>query len=153
MKPEEIIQLFRDDMDAGGFNVAALVADETGCDWAYSIGLHHCFDHPELLIVGLNAPIAAAIIEVLGKDISEGLRLDGGEPVRLDGGLRLQVREVDPLWLGRGDWFELGRAVMERWGARWPETLQLVWSDADGRFPERPGDPQWSLRQPLLASV
>jgi hypothetical protein len=153
VNPAEIIDLFREDIDAGSFNVAALVADDTGCDWAYSVGLHRCHDHPELLIVGLDAPIAGAVIEVLGKEIGEGRRLTEGTAIRLLGGLELQVRSVDELWLARGDWFELGREVMSHWGERWPETLQLVWSDASGAFPEHPGDPSWSFRQPLLAPV
>ncbi len=150
--PTDIIDLFRRDIDAGGFNVAALVADDSGCDWAYSIGLHRCHDHPELLIVGLDAPIAGAVVEVLGKEIAEGRTLVEGAPVRLQGGLELHVRAVDDLWLERGEWFDLGREVMSHWGERWPRTLQLVWSDASGAFPQRPGDPEWTLRQPLLAA-
>jgi hypothetical protein len=65
--------------------------------------------------------------------------------------VRLRARAVEPLWLGLGDWFNLGREVMAIWGERWPDSLQLIWSDADGRFPERPGDPEWSFRQPLLS--
>lgn len=153
VEPTEIIDLFRSDIDAGAFNVAALTADESGCDWAYSVGLHRCHGHAELVIVGLEAPIAGAVIEVLGKEVSEGRRLEAGTSVQLLGGLELHVHEVDRLWLARGDWFELGREVMSCWGDRWPETLQLVWSDADGAFPEKPGDPRWTLRQPLLATV
>lgn len=151
VNPTQIVELFREDMEVGAFNVAALVADASSCDWAYSVGLHRCYGHPELLIVGLEAPIAGAVIEVLGKEITDGRQLESGTVIQLLGGLELHVRAVDPLWLARGDWFELGRQVMSCWGDRWPETLQLVWSDADGAFPEQPGDPQWSLRQPLLA--
>jgi hypothetical protein len=147
---EGVIEMFRTEIQSGSFNVAALLADETGCDWAYSIGLHHNFNHPELLVVGLDASIAGAVIEVLGEEIARGRHLGAGETLRLDGGMYLHIRSVDPLWLSRGDWFELGRAVLESWGHRWPETLQLVWSDADGEFPAIPGDPIWSLRQPLL---
>ena len=153
VQPSEIIDVFRADIDAGDFNVAALVADDTGCDWAYSVGLDRCHGHPELLIVGLDAPIAGAVIEVLGKEIADGRRLTEGVPVRLLGGLELQVRGVDALWLERGEWFDLGREVMAHWGERWPATFQLVWADASGAFPQRPGDPHWTLRQPLLASA
>jgi hypothetical protein len=145
-----IIKMFRTEIQAGSFNVAALFADESGCDWAYSIGLEHNFNHPELLVVGLEATIAGAVIELLGEEIAAGRHLGAGEVVRLAGGMNLQVRDVDPLWLARGDWFVLGRAVMETWGQRWPETLQLVWSDRQGEFPDLPGDPAWSLKQPLL---
>src|SRR5690606_30743557 len=44
------IEICRTDIALGGFSVAAIIADETGCDWAYSIGLHHSFGHPELLL-------------------------------------------------------------------------------------------------------
>jgi len=153
VNPAEIIDLFRSDIDGGSFNVAALVADESGCDWAYSVGLHRCHGHAELLVVGLEAPIAGAVIEVLGEEISAGRRLVPGMSIRLLGGLELHVRAVDPLWLARGDWFELGREVMSCWGDRWPDTLQLVWCDAEGHFPEQPGDPRWTMRQPLLATA
>jgi hypothetical protein len=151
--PAEIIEVFSEDIEAGGFNVAALVADQTGCDWAYSVGLHKIHDHPELLIVGLDATIGGAVIELLGREVAEGRRLEQGSTVVLMDRFELQVREVDPLWLGRGDWFDLGRAVMEHWGERWPPTLQLIWPDADGEYPLRPGDPRWSLRQPLLVAA
>ena len=89
--------MFRTEIQSGSFNVAALLADETGCDWAYSIGLHHNFNHPELLVVGLDASIAGAVIEVLGEEIARGRHLGAGETLRLDGGMYLHIRSVDPL--------------------------------------------------------
>ena len=79
--------MFRTEIQAGSFNVAALSADETGCDWAYSIGLEHNFNHPELLVVGLEATFAGAVIELLGEEIAAGRHLGAGEVVRLDGGM------------------------------------------------------------------
>ena len=32
VNPADIIDLFREDIDTGSFNVAALVVDESGCD-------------------------------------------------------------------------------------------------------------------------
>lgn len=135
----------------GGYTVAAIIADESGCDWAYSIGLHHSFGHPELLVVGIDAPLAGAIIEVLCGTVAEGRRIEPGHAVTLEGGLEFRAQEVDELWCGLGDWFNLGREVMSTWGERWPESIQLIWSDEDGRYPEEPGDPRWTLRQPLLS--
>ena len=122
-------------------------------DWAYTIGLHHSYGHPELLLVGLEAPIAGAVIEVVARTVAEGRVIRAGDEFTLDGGLELRAHAVDDLWCGMGDWFNLGREVMSTWGLRWPESLQLVWSDAEGRYPERPGDPRWSFRQPLLTGV
>ncbi len=147
------IEICRTDIALGGFSVAAIIADETGCDWAYSIGLNHSFGHPELLLVGLEAPIAGALVEVLAGQVADGRRIAAGDEVVLDGVLELRASAVDDLWCGMGDWFTLGREVMSSWGRRWPDTVQLIWSDAEGRFPERPGDPRWSFRQPLLSGV
>jgi len=147
------IEICRTDIALGGFSVAAIIADETGCDWAYTIGLHHSYGHPELLLVGLEAPIAGAVIEVVARTVAEGRVIRAGDEFTLDGGLELRAHAVDDLWCGMGDWFNLGREVMSTWGLRWPESLQLVWSDAEGRYPERPGDPRWSFRQPLLTGV
>lgn len=153
MEHADEIEICRTDIALGGFSVAAIIADETGCDWAYTIGLHHSYGHPELLLVGLEAPIAGAVIEVVARTVAEGRVIRAGDEFTLDGGLELRAHAVDDLWCGMGDWFNLGREVMSTWGLRWPESLQLVWSDAEGRYPERPGDPRWSFRQPLLTGV
>lgn len=152
MLHEDDLEIYRMDIAEAGFTVAAIVADESSCDWAYSIGLHRSFGHPELLVVGLDAPIAGAVIEVLGRDIAQGRRIAHADAVPLDGGISLRAREVDELWCALGDWFILGREVMAGWGLRWPPSLQLIWSDSDGRYPEHPGDPSWTLRQPLLST-
>jgi hypothetical protein len=149
---EDELEICRADIALGGYTVAAILADETGCDWAYSIGLHHSFDHPELLVVGIDAPVAGAVIEVLADGVASGRRIAAGDAVLLDGGLEFRAQEVDRLWCGLGDWFNLGREVMATWGERWPASLQLVWADEHGRYPEAPGDPSWSLRQPLLCT-
>lgn len=152
MLHEDELDICRADIALGGYTVAAIIADETSCDWAYSIGLHHSFGHPELLVVGLEARIAGAIIEVLSAEVAAGRRIEAGEDVVLEETLRFRTHLVDDLWRGLGDWFNLGREVMSTWGGRWPDSLQLIWSDAEGRYPERPGDPTWSLRQPLLSA-
>jgi hypothetical protein len=152
VRHEEDFEMFRSDIELGGYSVAAIIADETACDWAYSIGLHRSFGHPELLLVGMEAPLAGAIIEVVASEVAAGRRIDQGDTVVLDGGLALRAHRVDDLWCGLGDWFNLGREVMSAWGGRWPPSIQLIWCDADGRYPERPGDPSWCLRQPLLSA-
>ena len=147
------LEACRADIELGGYSVAAILGDETGCDWAYSIGLTRSYDHPELVVVGLEAPFAGAVIEVLARRVAEGERLIPGSTVELEGGLELRLHLVDPLWCSRGDWFVLGREVMATWGERWPASIQLTWPDASGAFPEHPGDPRWNFRQPMLFSA
>lgn len=148
-----VVEACRREIDQGGFTVVALVGDRLGCDWAYSIGLHRSFGHPELVLVGMDAALAGAVVENLARRVAAGERLDGAEELVLDGGLVLRVGCVDPLYRAQGDWFELGRAVMDVWGERWPASLQLVWGDPALGHPELPGDPSWQLRQPLLRSA
>ncbi len=152
MEHSDPLEACRADIELGGFSVAAIVGDETGCDWAYSIGLTRSYDHPELVVVGLEAPFAGAVIEVLSRRVAEGERLIPGSTVEFDGGLELRAHLVDPLWCSRGDWFVLGREVMATWGERWPASIQLTWPDANGTFPDQPGDPRWTFRQPMLFS-
>lgn len=148
-----IIQQLRSDIRAGEFNVVALVADQSSCDWAYSVGLSGCFGHPELLMVGMEASLAGMVIEDVGRAVAEGLRIVPGDSIEAAGSLVLETCSVDNIWLAQGAWFDLGREVMLGWGERWPETIQLLWPDAEGVYPCVPGDPAWLLTQPLLASA
>ncbi len=149
---EAMIEDCRQELEDGGFTVLALLGDEHGCDWAYTMGLHRNFGHPELLVVGLEAPVAGAVLELIGQRIAAGEQLRTGAQLLMDGGLEFQIRDVDPLFASCGDWFVLGREVMSCWGERWPASLQLTWSDPAYGYPDRPGDPRWVVRQPLLSA-
>ncbi len=145
----QVVETFRQDIEETGYTVAAITGDVTGCDWAYSVGLHRTFGRPELIVVGLEAPLAGAIIQALARKVAMGAELGDGDEARI-GPMRFRFRSVDDLFLSQGDWFNLGRELATGWGGRWPETLQVVWADDDGEFPVRPDDPAWFLRQPLL---
>ncbi|MGB6058468.1 MAG: DUF4262 domain-containing protein [Microthrixaceae bacterium] len=153
MGTSEVIEQLRSDIRDGEFNVAALVADQSSCDWAYSIGLSLSYGHPELLIVGLEASLAGVVVDMLGRAVGEGLEIAAGSRIEASDSLVLETCTVDKLWLAQGAWFDLGREVMLGWGQRWPETIQLLWPDAEGVYPSVPGDPEWLLTQPLLASA
>ncbi|MGB3412905.1 MAG: DUF4262 domain-containing protein [Microthrixaceae bacterium] len=153
MGTSEVIEQLRSDIRDGEFNVAALVADQSSCDWAYSIGLTLSYGHPELLIVGLEASVAGMVVDMLGRAVAEGLKISPDDRIEAADSFVLEACTVDELWLARGAWFDLGREVMLGWGQRWPDTIQLLWPDADGVYPSVPGDPEWLLTQPLLASA
>lgn len=149
---ELIIETFVNDIVAGEFNIAALIGGEESCDWAYSIGLDRCHGHPELLIVGLDATFTGGVLELLGSEIASGRVIEPDQEIEVLDGFVMRSRLVDPLWLSMGEWFVLGQTVMERWGQRWPPTIQLLWPDENGLYPEVCGDPRWMLTQPLLSS-
>lgn len=147
---EGLIEDCRREVDEGGFFVMALIGDELGCDWAYTIGLHHNHGHPELLVAGLDAELCGAALELLGNRVVAGERVEDGAHVTVEGGLALEARTVDPLFASCGDWFVLGREVMSRWGQRWPESLQLVWSDDAPTIDLNGVGATGAARQPLL---
>lgn len=145
----QVVQTFRRDIEETGYTVAAITGDVSGCDWAYSVGLHHSFGRPELIVVGIDAPLAGAVVQALADKVAGGAELRSGGEAAI-GPMRLRFREVDDLFCSQGDWFNLGREITAEWGERWPATLQVVWADAGGTFPDRSDDPAWFLRQPLL---
>ena len=145
-----VIEGIVEEIERGGFTVAAIAGDGTGIDWAYTIGLARNHGHPELVLVGVEAPLAGAVLQHLGDAVAAGRSMTDELVIDLRDGVEFRVRSVDELFLAHGDWFVLGRAVAEAWGGRWPATLQLIWREHEGDFPEEPGDRRWMLRQPLL---
>jgi hypothetical protein len=138
------------DMEEVGFSVAAVTGDLTGCDWAYTVGLHRSYGHPELVLVGLPAPMAGGLLQILGERVAEGGVVGAGDEFRV-GPLRFRAVQVDDVFLAHGDWFNLGREVMADLGLRWPPTLQVLWADDSGTFPDEVAEEEWILRQPVLA--
>jgi len=145
----DVVENFTQDIAEIGWTVAAVTGDRTGCDWAYSVGLDLTYDHPELIIVGVDAPLAGAIVQAMAEKVAQGADLRDCGTVHV-GPMQLRFRAVDGLFCSQGDWFNLGRLVMAEMGRSWPETLQIVWADTNGRYPEAPGEPDWFMRQPLL---
>lgn len=147
----EVLNSFRQDIDEVGYGVAAVTGDVTGCDWAYSVGLDHSFDHPELIVIGVEAPLAGAIVQALADKVVLGIDLRQQPGARI-GPMTFRFDDVDDVFRSQGDWFNLGREIVAEFGERWPDTIQVVWADDEGRFPGSDGvdDSEWFLRQPLL---
>lgn len=113
---------------AGGepaFVVVAVQGDLSGTDWAHTVGLHRSTGHPELLVVGLPAHEAAAVVEELADRVVLGLRLVPGAAALL-GDLRLRAVEVDRVAAERSGWFRVGAAILGVAEQDWPPTIQLV---------------------------
>jgi hypothetical protein len=119
-------------------------------DFAYTVGLPHHLDHPELLMSGLAPDLMQSVLEEVSRRVLEGYALVPGQIV--EGALARVPLVVDELLptdrLGWSGWFH-GRQV---------PALQLVWPSPVGDFvwdsPEQPAAwrvpversaPEWTL--------
>jgi hypothetical protein len=60
------------DIKQYGWHVIKVMEDDKGPGFAYSIGLFKTYNHPEILIVGLNLDLAHTLINNIGEDIKNG---------------------------------------------------------------------------------
>ena len=98
--------------------------------YCYTVGLHHSWKHPELIVFGLPAQRGQALLEHAAAEVQQGQALQPDSlaeeyalrflPVKLEHHREyLQYNR----WFYRGDSFQ---------------AWQLVWPDADHHFPEDP---------------
>lgn len=109
----------------GVFNA---VGDEPTPSFTYTIGLRETYDHPELIVYGLEAETAHGLIASAVDLLKEGAVLeDGGRYAKVLRGHDVAARLVPepgyPLNVARMYYGDDVRAV------------QLVWPDAAGKFP------------------
>jgi hypothetical protein len=55
-----------------GWHVIGVEEDTEGLAFAYSIGLNRSFEHPEMIIFGLQIPVMHRIIHGVGKQTEKG---------------------------------------------------------------------------------
>jgi hypothetical protein len=136
------------DVQEHGWHVMMVVEDEddeTG--FAFTIGLPVTFGHPELLVVGLSLGEMPLLLNTLGEQVRAGRRFTAGEQVPdILEGADVAFREVARDWyreyLGYARWYHQGPDF---------ETLQVVYPDAEGRFPWQRGvSEDFRQQQPVL---
>ena len=135
------------DVASHGRHVVAVAGDP---DFAYTVGLPHHLDHPELLLSGLPVELMQSVLEEVSRRVLEGYRLVPGQLV--EGALARVPLVVDELLpsdrLSWSTWFH-GREV---------PALQLLWPSGTGDFvwdspaqpaawrvPVQRGEPEWTL--------
>ncbi|MDP9350230.1 MAG: DUF4262 domain-containing protein [Chloroflexota bacterium] len=130
-----------------GWQVTKIEADESWPSQAFSIGLHHSFGHPEVVIFGLATDVMHVIINNIGEDIRGGAHFEASReyPDILEGYnvvFRAVMPEQYPEHLGWGMWFYNYHPF---------PVVQLVWPDRQGRFPWQEGtSAEYQSLQPLL---
>lgn len=134
-----------------GWHVLGIMADEAGPAFAFTVGITTSFQHPELLIVGLEIAPMHRLLNALGEEIRAGRRYAPGEVVSdlLEGSFDCVTVKVErthyPEWLGYARWYHQGDEF---------EVLQVVWPDKSNVLPTTPNAPSWLTdMQPVLGSL
>jgi hypothetical protein len=149
---DEHDQKLLSDVKQYGWHVPHIFADENGPGFSFSVGLYLKFGHPEILVMGLEQPVAHKFINLIGGYVSTGRVFRQGE--RTDDLAQGSPSSFIPIaiehyqqYLGYGIWFY--RSLKQPFPA-----LQLVWPDEQGRFPwENDYDKRFFKLQKLLDVV
>jgi hypothetical protein len=135
------------DIDRVGWAVIGIPEDDEGPGYAFSIGLHRTFEHPEVILIGLPWEVSYRLLNLLGAGVKSGNRYEAGrEYDDLVEGYPSTFLTVDRRhykdYLGTAGWFYRG------WDF---PVLQMVWCDRDRSWPWQRGKPRaYWRRQPLL---
>jgi len=137
-----------DDIQSHGWHVVLVQNNERTSGWAFSIGLHATFDHPEIVIFGLPKRIMHIIVNDIGEAVRNGQRFTPGQSsdAFLEG-YECRFESVCTRWYRPF----LGYAVWFYDGVRFP-VLQCVWPDKEQLWPWDPASTaDWSTIQPVLS--
>jgi hypothetical protein len=136
------------DVEQPGWHVIAVQEDEEGPGFAYSIGLYHTFEHPEVILFGLPVRVMHQTINVLGEQITSGKRFEHlDESGDILDGYHVRFRTVEGShyreYLGYARWFHQGDAFA---------VIQCVWPDSRHRYPwHADAGSEFIRRQPVLS--
>lgn len=138
------------DVQGHGWHVLGIKADDGGPNFAYSIGLYQTFNHPELIVFGLDFGIMHSMINNVGELVRAGQRFgdfdDSGDVLQ---NYKVMFRVVEQ----RHYQEHFGYALWFYHPYPFP-ALQCVWPDSQHRYPwHECFNPNLVSRQPLLADA
>jgi hypothetical protein len=132
-------------------SVAPRMGDK-GPMWTYSIGFWQEYDHPEVILIGLNRSTAAGVINEMNRLIRDGVQSFRDETSSVDllsGDYTCYFKTVEP---GNYGDFVLGNNWF--YGDESFPVVQLIWPDMDRTFPwNENADTDFVSCQPLLCSL
>jgi hypothetical protein len=138
------------DIERVGWHVMKVFAQpgEAGPEWAFSIGLFHTFQHPEVIVFGLPLDVCASVVNGIGQNVKAGQRYLQGELYAdiLQDPYKCSFREVP-----RAQFIEyVGYALWFYEDDPFP-ILQCFWPDKSGLYPWDDGCNDYvRAAQPLL---
>lgn len=145
--PDKSEQKILDDVASYGWHVMKVLDSEDSPGWAYTIGLQKNFNHPQIIMFGLDHDVMHAILNDAGEQIRSGdvFATDRKYPNLIEN-YSCVFKRVKPDWydpfLGFASWFydEVDYSV-----------LQCFWPDNTGAYPwDRDFSPALKGNQPWL---
>lgn len=130
-----------------GWQIVLIPEDEEGPGFAFTLGLYHSFQHPEVLIMGLSMETMHQLLNNIGSEVKNGQRyIDGNESPDIIEGYNCTFRQIH-----RQNYHEfLGSAIGFYQNEEF-SALQCVWPDKQGLYPWQQGfNEQLAERQWLL---
>lgn len=145
---QQVISNILKDIKNHRVHIAYVESDGYNPSFGYSIGLFKEFNHPELIIIGLDDESTGAIINNAKKEIEKGVKFI--EKINYSDflvDLPVQFLEVKKEhysdYLGYAGWYNDN-------SINFP-TLQIVWPDRKGIFPWELGfNEKFKFKQPIL---
>lgn len=136
------------DVKRVGWHIVGIHEDENGPAYAFSVGLFHTFEHPEIIVFGLPHDTAGRIINIIGRQVQDGTRFEAndqsndvaeGFPVVF----KMIPKDFYRQYIGYALWFYRDFDF---------PVLQCVWPDKAGLFAWQDGyDHRFDQMQPILA--
>ena len=131
------------DIEQYGVHIVHVLAEGDAPGFGFSIGLYHNFQHPEILIIGLQQELIHSIINDMAEEIKKGKTYYAYSysPDILEG-FECYFTKVNPLyykqylgyahWFYKGDDFPVLQCIYPTvkgiypWQDNWPERLKQV---------------------------
>ena len=139
-------KILADVAEYGWHVVKVFEKDETPA-WAFSIGLYCNFNHPEVVVFGLDSDLMHSVINSIGDAVRTGTKFEVDANYQdLIEAYSCTFKPVRPVWyrdfLGYANWFYKDQSY---------PVLQCIWPDRNSRYPWEPEfNPNWLWAQPLL---
>jgi hypothetical protein len=147
---EELEKKLFNDIELYGWHVIKVPEDEMGPSLGYSIGFYHTFQHPEILIVGLDIELIHYLINRIGDAIREGIQFHAGYfYANIIEDVACYFTEVDPKfhkeYIAFVELFYKGIDV---------PILQCIYPTVSGIYPWQPKwPPELKGMQPVLGAI
>ena len=147
---EATLVRMKEDIERCGTSVIGVMDNPT---FSYTTGLLEKFNHPEIIIFGLHPEVAQEFLNLLRDRIADGETFEEGKDYdEIAHGFTTRFVEVDDA-KGQPDYFGAGLRYYKHYQPELAEAyqaIQLVYPDAENRFPWDEGYDLPKNLQPLL---